>query len=368
MGVDGAAASPPAAAGRPPIRLAINGFGRVGRHVLRRAATEPDLEVVAVNNRGADPAVLALLFKHDSVLGRYPGEVRAVGRHLFIDGRPVEVLSVDNPELLPWAALRVEVVVEATGRFVTGPLAARHRRAGARKVLVTAPVRGADVTLVVGANEAAYDPAAHHVVSGASCTTACLAPVASVLHHRFGLRGGIATTVHAYTRDQELLDGNHSDPRRARAAPLNVVPTRTGVGRAIDAVLPELAGRIAGLALRVPVPNVSALSLAGTLERPGSAAEVNGAFEEAASGALRGILGISAEPLVSSDFRGDDRSAVIDLPSTTAAPEGLVSVLAWYDNEWAYACRMVDLVRLLARPAEPCRAEAPAIGTAEVAS
>ncbi len=335
--------------GSPPLHMAINGFGRIGRHVLRRALACPDVEVVAVNNRSSQPERLASLFKHDSVLGRYPGEVGADQGNLFVDGRKIRVLGEDNPEFLPWADLRVAVAVEATGRFTTGPLANLHRLAGAGKVLITAPARGQDVTLVVGVNEAAYDPGRHHVISGASCTTSCLAPMAKVLHERFGIVGGLMTTVHAYTRDQELLDGSHSDPRRGRGAALNIVPTKTGAAEAIGQVLPELAGRLVGLALRVPVPDVSIVDLTVRLDRTTSIKEIHGAFREAAEGPMAGILGVSDEPLVSSDFVGDERSCVVDLPLTLAASDNQFKVLAWYDNEWAYACRMVDLACLIAR-------------------
>ncbi|HEY3241098.1 MAG TPA: type I glyceraldehyde-3-phosphate dehydrogenase [Acidimicrobiia bacterium] len=329
-------------------RIAINGFGRIGRHVLRRIAQrEPGIEVAVVNSIRAEPEVCAHLLKYDSVFGRYPGEVACDEDHLIVDGRTIRVTNQPDPLLCPWHAFDIDVVVEATGRFTNRDDAVLHLRAGARKVLITAPARYEDLTVVVGVNDRDYDPERHHVVSAASCTTNCLAPVLFVLHHAFGVVGGLMTTIHAFTRDQELLDGTHKDLRRARAATLNMTPTKTGAAKAIDRVLPELAGRVVGLAVRVPIPDVSLVDLSVTLERPFTVERINDAFRQATTGPLAKVLGVTDEPLVSADFHGDTRSAVVDLASTRGGPANQAKVLAWYDNEAGYAARVVDLCRLL---------------------
>ncbi|MGH8975768.1 MAG: type I glyceraldehyde-3-phosphate dehydrogenase [Acidimicrobiia bacterium] len=329
-------------------RVAINGFGRIGRHVLRRIArTEPDLDVVAVNSIRAAPEICAHLLKYDSVFGRYPGDVTYDEKHLVVDGHVVRITDEADPILSPWHAFGVDVVVECTGRFTHREDAVSHLRAGARKVLISAPARYEDITVVVGVNDHLYDPDRHHVVSAASCTTNCLAPMLKVLHGCFGVEGALMTTIHAFTRDQELLDGTHKDLRRARAATLNMTPTKTGAARAIDRVMPELAGRVVGIAVRVPIPDVSLVDLSVTLARAATMEQINGAFREAATGPMAPVLGATDEPLVSSDFHGDTRSAIVDLASTRRGPGTQAKVLAWYDNEAGYAARVVDLCRIL---------------------
>ena len=351
-------------------RLAINGFGRIGRQVLRRVVSEPDLEVPVINSVRARSEICAHLMKYDSVFGRYPGDVGSDDKHLIVDGHSIRVTDQPDPLLCPWHAYDIDVVVEATGRFTHREQAAQHLRAGASRVLVTAPAKYEDVTIVMGVNDEAYDPDRHHVVSAASCTTNCLAPLLKVLHSAFGVAGGLMTTIHAFTRDQELLDGTHSDLRRARAATLNMTPTKTGAARAIDQVMPQLAGRIVGIAVRVPIPDVSLVDLSATLDVPATVEDINDAFREAAGGRLRGVLDVTEEPLVSGDFHGDTNSAVMDLVSTRRGPGTQTKVLAWYDNEAGYSARVVDLCRLLgadrpvepAEPAEPVAAAAAQLG------
>ena len=334
------------------MRIAINGFGRIGRQVLRRVAlAAPDVEVAVVNSVRAEPGVCAHLLKYDSVFGRYPGQVEHDDKHLVVDGRVIRVTSEADPLLCPWHAFDVDVVVEATGRFTDRDDAVAHLKAGARKVVITAPARHEDVTIVMGVNDQGYDPGRHHVVSAASCTTNCLAPVLKVLHETFGVVAGLMTTIHAFTRDQELLDGTNHDLRRARAATLNMTPTKTGAARAVDRVLPELAGLIVGIAVRVPVPDVSLVDLNVTLRQPVTVEQVNEAFRQASVGPYAGRLDVTDEPLVSSDFHGDTHSAVIDLASTRGGPANQAKVLAWYDNEAGYSARVVELCRLVGRSA-----------------
>jgi glyceraldehyde 3-phosphate dehydrogenase len=354
---------------RTGIRLAINGFGRIGRQVLRQIARSGhDIDVVVVNSVRAKPDLCAHLFKYDSVFGRFPGTVESDDDNLVIDGRTVRVTAQADPLLCPWHAFDVDVVVEATGRFTHREEASAHLRAGARKVLITAPARYEDLTVVMGVNDSEYDPDRHHVVSAASCTTNCLAPVLTVLHDSFGVSGGLMTTIHAYTRDQELLDGTNGDLRRARAATLNMTPTKTGAARAIDQVMPHLAGRIVGLAVRVPIPDVSLVDLSAVLEVPATVEDINDAFREAAGGRLRGVLDVTEEPLVSGDFHGDTNSAVMDLVSTRRGPGTQTKVLAWYDNEAGYSARVIDLCRLLgsARRPEPEVAAAAPVPAGEI--
>jgi glyceraldehyde 3-phosphate dehydrogenase len=330
------------------VRVGINGFGRIGRQVLRQVTrSHPDVEVVVVNSARAKADMCAHLFKYDSVFGRYDGEVGNDEEHIFLEDRRIRVSDRSDPLLCPWHAFGVDVVVEATGSFTERDHAARHLQAGARKVVITAPGRYEDATLVVGVNDDIYDATRHHVVSAASCTTNCLAPLLKVLHEGFGVSGGLMTTIHAYTRDQELLDGTHPDLRRARAASLNMTPTKTGAARAIDKVFPELAGKVVGLAVRVPIPDVSLVDLTATLDAPGTVDDVNQAFRDAADGKMGAVLAATDEPLVSTDFHGDTRSAVVDLASTRGGPGNTVKVLAWYDNEAGYAARVIDLCRLL---------------------
>ena len=325
-------------------RVAVNGFGRIGRNVLRAAKRSgADLTFVAVNDL-ADAPTLAHLLKHDSVHGAYPGRVEADEDAVVVDGEPVRVFSERDPARLPWGDLGVDVVVESTGVFRTRELASRHLEAGARKVIVSAPAIGEDATIVMGVNHDRYDPERHHLLSNASCTTNCLAPVAKVLLERFGFARGLMTTIHAYTAGQSVLDGPHKDLRRARAAAMSMIPTTTGAARAISLVLPELDGKLDGMAIRVPTPNVSLVDLVAEVEEDATPEEVNDAFRAAAQDGLAGILRVEDEPLVSVDYTGESASSVVDAPSTSVMGGRLVKVLAWYDNEWGYASRVVDLV------------------------
>jgi glyceraldehyde 3-phosphate dehydrogenase len=338
-----------------PTRVAINGFGRIGRSFLRIAHERgADLEVVAVNDV-ADAPTLAALLRRDSVFGAFPGTVMADDGGIAIDGAPVRVLSEKEPAALPWEELGVEVVIEATGKFRTRAAAAQHLEAGARKVILTAPAKGdepVDANLVLGVNfDEVYDPAAHHIVTNASCTTNCLAPVAKVLHETVGIRHGLMTTIHAYTSDQRLQDAPHKDLRRARAAALNLIPTSTGAAKAVGLVIPELAGRLNGFAVRVPTPTGSIVDLTIESERPTSVEEVNAAFRERADhGALKGILAYSEEPLVSSDIVRSSYSSIFDAGLTSVIDGTQVKVVAWYDNEWGYATRLVDLAERVLVP------------------
>src|SRR6202035_3827334 len=316
------------------VRVGINGFGRIGRNVLRAARERsPELEIVAVNDiTTAD--MLAHLLKYDSVLGRFPGTVAADADSITVDGHVIKVLAERDPQRLPWGDLGVDVVVESTGFFSDAVRAKGHIDAGARKVVITAPAKNEDITICMGVNDSAYNPAEHHIISNASCTTNCLAPVAKVLSDSFGIETGFMTTVHAYTKDQVLLDAPHEDKRRARAAALSIIPTTTGAAKAVALVLPELKGKFAGMSLRVPVRDVSLVDLTGEMR-------------DAASGKLEGILAVSEEDLVSMDFLHDPHSSIFDAPSTMLLGDRTVKVLAWYDNEWGYSCRVVDLVNLI---------------------
>ena len=330
------------------VRVAVNGFGRIGRIFFRAALEAKELEVVAVNDL-SDAKTLAHLLKYDSVHRTLPAEVIAKGEAIFVEGREVRVYAVKDPAQLPWKELGVDVVVESTGIFRDRAGASKHLAAGARKVVITAPAKGPDVTVVLGVNEGVYDPARHHLVSNASCTTNCLATVAKVLVDSFGIRRGFASTVHAYTNDQPVLDFPHKDLRRARAAGLSIIPTTTGAATAVGEVLPELKGRLDGIAIRVPTANVSVVDLVAEMERPATREAVNDAFRQAAAGSLNGIVEVTDEELVSVDFTGNPHSAIVDLPSTAIIAGSLVKVLAWYDNEWGYSCRVRDLIRYMAR-------------------
>jgi glyceraldehyde 3-phosphate dehydrogenase len=330
------------------VRVAINGFGRIGRLVLRAARTADDIRIVAVNDL-TDAKTLAHLLKYDSVHGSLPAEVVVKGEEIAVDGQTVRALAMKDPARLPWKELEVDMVVEATGVFRDRASASKHLEAGARKVIITAPAKDPDVTLVLGVNEREYDPARHHVISNASCTTNCLAPVAKVLLDEFGLKRGFASTVHAYTNDQPIHDFPHKDLRRARAGALSMIPTTTGAATAVGLVLPALKGKLDGLAIRVPVANVSLVDLVAELEWLATAEAVNAAFRKAAMGPLKGILDVTDQQLVSVDFNGNSHSAIVDLPSTAVVEGNLVKVLAWYDNEWGYACRVRDLVRYIAK-------------------
>jgi len=338
-----------------PTRVAINGFGRIGRAVLRAAHERgADIDVVAVNDV-ADAAALAQLLARDSIYGRFPATITARDGALEIDGHEIAALAGPEPGGLPWADLGVDVVIEATGRFRTRADAQRHLDAGARKVILSAPAKGAepaDANLVLGVNfHEVYDPGRHHIVTNASCTTNCLAPVAKVLHETVGIRHGLMTTVHAYTADQRLLDAPHKDPRRARAAAVNLVPTSTGAAKALGLVIPELAGRLNGFAIRVPVPTGSLVDLTIEAERPTTAEEVNAAVAaRAAVAPLAGVLAYSEDPIVSSDIVGDPHSSVFDAPMTTVIDGTQVKVIAWYDNEWGYANRLVELAAMVLAP------------------
>ena len=323
------------------MRIAVNGFGRVGR-VFTRIALERGLEVVAVNDV-TDAATLAHLLAHDSTYGRLRAQVEHADDALIVDGRKIAVTAQRDPAQLPWRELGVDVVIESTGKFRTRAQAAAHLEAGARKVLISAPAKGAiDATVVMGVNQDVYDPDRHDVISNASCTTNCAAPMVDVLHRHFGVVKGFLTTIHGYTNDQQLLDGPHKDLRRARSAALNIIPTSTGAARAVGLVIPETAGRLDGLAVRVPVPTGSLVDLAAVLARPVTTAEINAAFEHDAGDALRGVLRVSQEPVVSSDIVGDPASCVLDCALTQASGE-LVKIFGWYDNEWGYSERLGDL-------------------------
>ncbi len=328
-------------------RVAINGFGRIGRCMLRIAAGDPELDFVAINDI-TDAKTLAHLFKYDSVHGTYAEPVEATDDTLRIGSREVRVLSERDPAKLPWGELGCEVVIEATGLFTKKADAAKHIKAGARKVIISAPATDPDVTIALGVNEATYDPRTHHVISNASCTTNCLAPVAKVLLQDFGMRRGWMTTIHAYTNDQRILDLPHQDLRRARAAAISMIPTSTGAARAVGLVLPELKGKLDGIAIRVPTSNVSVVDLVCELERKVSAEQINESFRKASDGPMKGILRVCDEPLVSIDFRGDSHSSIVDAANTKVLGGNLAKVLSWYDNEWGYAHRVVDLSKHVA--------------------
>jgi glyceraldehyde 3-phosphate dehydrogenase len=330
------------------IRLAINGFGRIGRNVLRALAREgaADIELVAVNDL-MNTATLAHLLKYDSVHGAYPGSVAVSDEGLEVDGRTIRVFAERDPARLPWAELGIDVVVESTGFFRDREGAGRHLAAGARKVIVSAPGKDVDVTVVLGVNHDAYDPERHDIISNASCTTNCLAPVVKVLSDRFGFRRGLVTTIHSYTNGQSLLDQPHKDLRRARAGAVSMIPTTTGAARATGLVIPEVRGRIDGISVRVPTPDVSLVDVVAEVERPTDAAGVNQAMKEASAGSMRGILEVSDEPLVSVDYIGNPASSVVDALSTNVIEGRMVKVLSWYDNEAGYSSRVVDLVRFV---------------------
>lgn len=334
------------------VKIGINGLGRIGRDVLRCALKRPDIEVMAVNHKSRRIAVtdtyaqsVAHMLKYDSIHGTFDADVSSKDNSaIVVDGHEVLLLAEGDPTKLPWKELGVEFVVESTGRFNNKDEAAMHIKAGARKVVLSAPAKGDCMTIVMGVNEEQYDPSLHHVVSNASCTTNCLAPVAKVLHEKFGIVKGLMTTIHAYTNDQQLLDMPHRDMRRARAANLSIIPTTTGAARAVALVMPELKGKLNGFAMRVPTPNVSVVDLVVELAKTTSAAEVNQAFQEAAEGSLKGILGFCELPLVSMDYNGNPHSAVIDALSTMVIDGNMAKVIAWYDNEWGYSQRVLDLL------------------------
>ncbi len=329
-------------------RVGINGFGRIGRQSLKALIERaPDVEVVAVNDL-VDAEMNALLFKYDSTYGQYDGEVKAGDSSIIIDGREIRILAEKDPANLPWRDLGVDIVLESTGIFTNADKARAHIDAGARKVIISAPASNEDLTIVLGVNEGRYDPAAHHIISNASCTTNCLAPAAKVVHDLVTIEKGLMNTIHSYTNDQRILDVAHKDPRRARSAGQNIIPTTTGAAKALALVIPELKGRFDGFSLRVPTPTVSVVDFTATVGRDTSVEELNEAFRTAAAGPLKGILGVSDEPLVSMDFKGDSRSSIIDADSTMVLGGNMVKVIAWYDNEWGYSCRVADLIAFVA--------------------
>jgi len=330
------------------IKVGINGFGRIGRNIMRAALGSKDLDFVAVSDL-TNAATLAHLLKYDSILGNLHGSISAQGDRISVDGDEFQVLSVKDPAQLPWKDLGVDVVFESTGLFTDRDSAAKHLAAGAKKVIITAPAKKPDFSVVLGVNEGKYDPKAHQIISNASCTTNCLAPLAKVLHESFGIKKGWMTTVHSYTNDQQLLDLPHKDLRRARAAALSIIPTTTGAASAVGEVMPDLKGKLDGISMRVPTPNVSVVDLAAVLDKKATAEEVNGAFRTAANGPLKGIMEYVEAPLVSIDFRGNPHSSIIDAPYTKVMDGDFVKVLAWYDNEWGYSSRCVDLLRYIVK-------------------
>jgi glyceraldehyde 3-phosphate dehydrogenase len=331
-------------------RIGINGFGRIGRQSLKAILERHgrDLEVVAVNDL-TDTKTNAHLLKYDSTYGRFPGEVEATADTLIVNGHIVKVLSQRDPAQIPWGDLGVELVIESTGLFTEAEKASAHLRGGAKKVIISAPAKGEDLTIVPGVNDEMYDPAKHHIISNASCTTNCLAPAAKVLNDAFGIERGLMNTIHSYTNDQRILDQVHKDLRRARTAGVNIIPTSTGAARALALVIPELKGRFDGMSLRVPTVTVSMVDFVADVRKEATKESVNAAFKEASEGSLKGILGYSDEPLVSMDYRGDDRSSIIDGLSTLVTGGKMVKVLAWYDNEWGYSCRIADLAYFIAQ-------------------
>lgn len=330
------------------VKIGINGFGRIGKCAMRAAMTNPDVEVVAINDTGVTEST-AIQLKYDSVHGNLPNEIYAKGDELFVDGKQIHVFHTRNIDELDWSKYGVEIVLECTGKFRKAEEAKAHIGGTVKKVLISAPAKNEDITIVMGVNEKNYIPSKHHVISNASCTTNCLAPFAKVLSDTFGIKRGMMTTVHSYTNDQRILDGRHKDLRRARAAALSIIPTTTGAAKAVALVLPELKGKFDGFALRVPTPNVSATDLTVELNKNVTKEEINDAFRKAAEGELKGILGVSDIPLVSTDFNGDPRSSIVDTDLTMVIGDNLVKVVAWYDNEWGYSLRLVDLAAYIAR-------------------
>ena len=330
------------------IKVGINGFGRIGRNIMRAALPYDDIDIVAVNDL-TDAATLAHLLKYDSILGNLKADISASGDRITVDGDQFQVLAQKDPAQLPWKDLGVDVVFEGTGRFTNRDDAAKHLAAGAKRVIITAPAKKPDATFVMGVNHETYDPAKHQIISNASCTTNCLAPIAKVLHESFGIKKGWMTTCHAYTNDQNLLDLPHKDLRRARAAALSIIPTTTGAAAAVGEVLPALKGKLDGMALRVPTPNVSVVDLNALVDKKTTAEDVNAAFKAAADGPLKGVLEFVTAPLVSIDFRGNPHSAMLDAPYTKVMDGDFVKVMAWYDNEWGYSSRCVDLLIYMAK-------------------
>ena len=329
------------------IRVGINGFGRIGRNILRAALHDKDIEFVAVNDI-TDAPTLAHLLKYDSILGNLPDDVRVEGDTILVAGRSIKVLAMKDPAQLPWKSLGVEYAVESTGLFTDADKAKAHIAAGAKKVIISAPAKGEDLTVVMGVNDNKYDPKLHNIVSNASCTTNCLGPVAKVLQDTFGIVKGQMTTVHSYTNDQKILDLPHKDLRRARAAAVSMIPTSTGAAKAIYLAIPELKGKLDGVAIRVPTPNVSLVDLTVELAKNATAEDINGAFKKAAAGPMKGVLEVTDEELVSIDFRGNPHSSIVDAPLTKVVDGNLAKIFSWYDNEWGFSNRMKDLIRYMA--------------------
>jgi len=329
------------------IKVGINGFGRIGRNVVRTAIDDPEIQFVAVNDI-TDAKTLAHLLKYDSVLGNLPHKITHTDDSISVDGKSFKVFKIKDPAAIDWASVGAEIVVESTGLFTKGAEAKKHLRGPVKKVIISAPSEGPDATFVLGVNDKLYDPKKDHVVSNASCTTNCLAPVAKVLQDTFGIVAGTMTTIHSYTNDQRLLDLPHKDLRRARAAALSMIPSSTGAAKALHLVIPELKGKLDGYAMRVPTPNVSVVDLTVFVEKPATKESVNGALKAAANGPMKGILGYTEDELVSADFRGDSHSSIVDAGYTKVVGDKCVKVLAWYDNEWGYSCRVRDLIKLLA--------------------
>ncbi len=329
-----------------PIKVGINGFGRIGRNVVRAGLHNPNIEFVAANDL-TDTKTIAHLLKYDSILGVLPEEVKAEGDIIFVGGKPIKVFATKDPAEIDWSSVGADVVVESTGKFTDAKDAGKHLKGSVKKVIISAPAKNEDITIVLGVNDKAYDKAKHNIVSNASCTTNCLAPVAKVLHESFGIDKGSMTTIHSYTNDQNVLDFPHKDLRRARAAALNMIPTTTGAAKAISLVIPELKGKLDGYSMRVPTPDVSAVDLVVVTKKDTTAAEVNAALKAAAEGPLKGILGYTADPVVSTDMLHNPNSSIVDSLMTTVLGGNLVKVLAWYDNEWGYSVRVVDLITFL---------------------
>jgi len=329
-----------------PIKVGINGFGRIGRNVVRAGLHNPDIEFVAANDL-TDTATIAHLLKYDSTLGRLDVDVEVQGDTIIVGGKKIKVFATKDPAEIDWPSVGADVVVESTGRFTEAKDAAKHIRGSVKKVIISAPAKGEDITIVLGVNDKAYDKSKHHIVSNASCTTNCLAPVAKVLHESFGIEKGSMTTIHSYTNDQNVLDFPHKDLRRARAAALNMIPTTTGAAKAISLVIPELKGKLDGYSMRVPTPDVSAVDLVVVTKKDTTDAEVNAALKTAAEGPLKGILGYTSDPIVSTDMLHNPNSSIVDSLMTKVLAGNLVKVLAWYDNEWGYSVRVVDLISFL---------------------
>jgi glyceraldehyde 3-phosphate dehydrogenase len=330
------------------VKVAINGFGRIGRNVFRASLGNKDIEIVAINDL-TDAKTLAHLLKYDSVFGGFEADVKAGEGKLIVGGKEIAVVAKSDPAELPWKDMKIDVAVESTGRFVDKASAGKHITAGAKKVIISAPAKDPDATFVLGVNEHTYDPAKHHVVSNASCTTNCLAPMAKVLHDNFGIVHGLMNTIHSYTNDQKLLDLPHKDLRRARAAAVSIIPTSTGAAKAVSLVLPELKGKLDGMSLRVPTPDVSVVDLVAEVSKKTTVAEVNAALKEAANGKMKGILQFEESPLVSIDFKGNPHSSIVDAALTSVMEGTMVKVISWYDNEWGYSCRLRDLVLFMAK-------------------